>query len=72
MTPFNSENAAEYGRKGGTNSRKNPDGVRSKQVLLVVTPSEFAMMDAKAAEEGVSRVEMIVRAVKKYKPKKYF
>jgi len=70
--PFNPETAAAAGRKGGPNRwrDKDPTTTRSVGIHPKLTPDELEMIDSKAAEEGVSRVELIVRAVREYKPKK--
>jgi hypothetical protein len=68
--PFNSETGAAAGRKGTDKNRwkgKDPSTIRSEKILFKATPDEKAMMDDKAATAGVSRGELIIRAVKKYK-----
>ncbi|MCL2415832.1 MAG: hypothetical protein FWD01_03365 [Defluviitaleaceae bacterium] len=67
--PFNSETGRDGGKKGGGKrwKYKDPATIRSEKFLVKVTPSELAMIDAKAAEIGIPRVELIVRAVKEYK-----
>jgi hypothetical protein len=67
--PFTKDTASAAGRKGGK-ATKNPAKVRNKSVYIVITESELAMLDEKSEAEGVSRTELIVRAVKKYTPNK--
>ena len=64
--PFNKETAAEAGRKGGM-TKKAPGAVRNKPISIIITPTALKMIDDKAAAENVSRTELIIRAVKKYK-----
>ena len=45
---------------------KDPATVRNKRLSLVVAGNELDMMNAKAAAAGISRTELIVRAVEKY------
>ena len=68
--PFDSASGRAGGQKGGRNRwrDKDPATVRSEKFLIKVTPSELALMDEKAEEEGVSRTELIVRATQQYKP----
>ena len=70
--PFNSKTASAAGKTGGRKSaakrwnEKNTT-VRDKQIKLTVTHDELAMMNVKAATAGISRTELIVRAVKEFK-----
>ena len=65
---FNKETAAAAGRKGGKNrgKGKDPKTLRNKSFFISVTSSEFEDITSKAALMGLSRVELIVRAVKAY------
>jgi len=62
--PFNKENAAEFGRKGGKKT-KPPELARNKQIRLAVTESELNMIDEKAEKAKLSRVDLVIKAVKK-------
>jgi len=70
--PFNESNATESGKKGGKRSAevrwgaKDPDSVRNKNISIAVSRNELSMIDCKAGAEGVSRAELIVRAVREY------
>ena len=63
--PFNSDNAADCGRKGGKWT-KPPDNVRNKQLRLAVTANELNAIDEKAKALKLSRTELIIRAVAAY------
>ena len=71
--PFDSKSAQAAGLIGGAKSAairwkgKDPSTVRNKRMILTVTGEEFGMMNAKAAAAGISRTELIVRAVEKYR-----
>ena len=66
MAPFDSSNAAGYGQKGGNNRwrSKEPASSRTKYLALRVSPNELAMINGKAASAGISRTELVVRAVR--------
>jgi len=63
--PFNSETGKENAAKRWNG--KDPATVRSRSVKVVVSNAELAMMDAKAAAKGISRTELIIKAVQEYK-----
>lgn len=67
--PFDKDNAAAHGSKGGGNrwKDKNPGTIRSKMFSIKVTPAEYDTITEKAAAAGLSRVELIIRAVEAYK-----
>ena len=69
--PFNKDTAAAHGSKGGGNrwKDKDPATVRNKQLIVKLTEVEFDTLTEKAAVLGLSRAELIVRAVKAYKGK---
>ena len=66
--PFTTENAVNYGSKGGRNRWKNkdPDTVRNKQLKLTLTPTEYQAVEDKAAALRLSKAELVIRAVKAY------
>ena len=70
--PFTTSNAAEAGRKGGKASgrwkEKNPSAVRTVYLPLRVSSDELGMINEKADKMGLSRVEMVIRAVEGYEP----
>ena len=68
--PFDSKTGAAGGRKGGKNRwrGKDPASDRTKQLPLRVSPDELAMITEKADALDISRVELVVRAVKQYAP----
>jgi len=63
--PFDKDTAATYGSKGGKWT-KPPGEVRSKQLKVSLTPSEYEAIDLKATAAGLSKAELIVRAVAAY------
>jgi len=63
---FNSDTAAEAGRKGG-NRTKDPAKKRDKSLRLTVTQDELDMIDAKANAKGITRTGLVIRAVSEYK-----
>ena len=71
--PFDSKTAKIAGSAGGQLSaakrwgEKDPITVRNKPLRLTVSIEELNMMDAKATAEGISRTELVVRAVREYK-----
>lgn len=69
--PFDKDTAATNGSKGGGNrwKNKNPETVKSKMFSIKVTPAEYDTITEKAAAAGISRAELIIRAVKEYKAK---
>lgn len=66
--PFNSENAAAFGSKGGkaTRAARDPESIRSKSLVVKVTPPEYDFIRDKAVECGISKAELIVRAISVY------
>jgi hypothetical protein len=66
--PFNKDTAAAAGRKGGGNPRKGQDSAnfRTKQIPVKVSPAEYDAITDKAVALGLSRAELIVRAVAAY------
>jgi len=66
--PFNKDNAAAHGSKGGGNrwKDKKPETVKSKMFSIKITPMEYAAITDKAAAAGLSRAELIIRAVNAY------
>ncbi len=68
MMPFNSNTAAAAGRKGGKLNKqdKDPANFRTKAIPIKVSPVEFDAINDKAAALGLSRAELIVRAVAAY------
>jgi hypothetical protein len=66
--PFNKDTAAAAGRKGGKlNKRdKDPANFRTKAMPIQVSQAEFDMIATKAQTLGLSKVELIVRAVTAY------
>ena len=67
--PFSTETAAAAGRIGGSKT-KDPATVRNKSIRLAVTQRELDMIDEKADAACLSRVELVVRAVKEYEPER--
>jgi len=71
--PFNSANATSAGRKGGKASAearwggKDPATIRNRSLRLAISQEELGLLDAKAGAEGISRVELVIRAVKAYR-----
>ena len=63
--PFNKENAASLGSKGGRWT-KPPESVRNKQLLLNVTQAEHDAISEKAKRLRLSKTELVVRAVTEY------
>ena len=53
---------------GGSNrwKGKDPSTIRDKRISLALTQSELDSIDAKAEATGISRAELIVRAVREY------
>ena len=66
--PFNSETAANAGKKGGRRRWEGniPDEKRDKKLLVALTPTEFDAVTDKAAALGLSKAELVVRAVAAY------
>ena len=64
--PFDSTNAAAIGKKGGLH-RKDSRCPRTHQIPLRVSWAELMMINGKASDEGTSRTDLIVKAVKAYK-----
>jgi len=48
---------------------KDPSTNRTATFLVKVSPDELAAIDAKAANEGVSRNSFVIRAALEYAPK---
>ena len=69
--PFDSESGAAGGRKGGPNRWKGKDQATNRTVslFLKLSPDEMAIVSAAAEKAGLSRVELVVRAVKEYSGK---
>ena len=68
--PFTIKNAVDAGRKGGL-AVKDPTVIRNKQINLRVSHAEAEMIDGVAVVNGLSRTELIVRAVKEFGRCKY-
>ncbi|MDR2558692.1 MAG: hypothetical protein LBC86_03995 [Oscillospiraceae bacterium] len=66
--PFNSETAANAGKKGGRSRWDGniPDEKREKKLLVSLTQTEFDAVTDKAAALGLSKAELVIRAVKAY------
>ncbi|MCL1804359.1 MAG: ribbon-helix-helix domain-containing protein [Eubacteriaceae bacterium] len=68
-----SEEAAKAGSLGGKASwvgrRPHPDDARSHAISLKLSSNELSLIDRKCKELGISRPELIIRAVKAYKHK---
>jgi hypothetical protein len=68
--PFDSKTARTAGSAGGRRSAAKrwaeKTVIRDKAIRVVITREELDMMNAKAAAEGISRTELIVRAVRDY------
>ena len=70
--PFDKNNAAESGSIGGKRSaevrwsNRNPQTIRSMRISLPLSSDELSMIDGIATTEGISRAELIVRAVRAY------
>lgn len=63
--PFDKDTAAALGSKGGKWT-KPPGEVRNKQLKVSLTPAEYEAVDVKAAALGLSKAELIARAVAAY------
>lgn len=70
--PFDKETASISGRKGGGLrwKDKNPDTIRNKRLSVNVTDTEFKEIAKKAEAEGLSKAELVIRAVEAYKSKR--
>jgi len=64
--PFDKETAAVAGRKRWGD--KDPTTNRTIQAAIWLSPDERDMINSKAKRAGVSRGELIVRAVREYEP----
>ena len=66
--PFNSETAGKAGSKGGRSrwEGKIPEVKRDKKLLVSLTQAEFDTVTDKAAALGLSKAELVIRAVKAY------
>lgn len=69
--PFNSDNAKSAGSKGGSNRwrSKDPSTVRNRMFSIKLSDSEMELLTEKASELGMSKAELIIRAVKAYRKK---
>jgi len=67
--PFEKGKVAPIASKGGKNrwQGKDPATNRTVSCNIKVSQEENDMIASKAAEHGISRVELIVRAVRAYK-----
>jgi len=75
--PFNSESAAEAGRIGGKIggkigggkrwAGKDPATVRNVQFKISLSADEIKRITDKADQYGISRTELIIRAVAAYR-----
>ena len=63
--PFNSDNAANLGSKGGKWT-KPPENVRNKTFIVKVTQTELDAINEKAKALKLSRNALIIRAVNEY------
>ena len=66
--PFNRKTAAVAGRKGGGKRwrDKDPSTVRKKRILISVSENEDEIITEKCKALGLSRTELIIRAVADY------
>ena len=66
--PFDKDSAAKAGRTGGSRrwEGKRPDVKRDKKLLVSLTLDEFDAVTDKAAALGLSKAELVVRAVEAY------
>jgi hypothetical protein len=69
--PFDSKTARTAGSVGGRRSAAKRWAektiIRDKAIRVVITHEELDMMNVKAVAEGISRTELIVRAVRDYR-----
>jgi hypothetical protein len=69
--PFDSKTARLAGSAGGQRSAAKrwagKTTIRDQAIRIVITREELDKMNAKAAAEGISRTELIVRAVRDYR-----
>jgi hypothetical protein len=66
---FGSNPAAAMARKKAVEARwkdKDPATIRNKRISLALSKSELDMIDEKAAEKKLSRIDLIVTAVKNF------
>jgi nitrogen fixation protein FixH len=67
---FDSKTARTAGSAGGRRSAAKrwagKTTIRDKAIRVVVTEEELDLMNLKAAADGISRTELIVRAVRDY------
>jgi len=69
--PFTAETASTAGKLGGSASAKvrwadkNPEEKRNQPIYISVTKQEMAEIDEKAKNKGMSRTELIIKAVQK-------
>jgi hypothetical protein len=68
LMPFNKDTAADCGSKGGLNRwrNKDPNTVRNKQLNLTLTQAEYKSISDKAVAMGLSKTELVIRAVEAY------
>ena len=70
--PFTSENASEHAKKswanGGRWRDKDPATNRSLRISYSVSPEENERISQKASGHGISRTELMVRAIDAYDP----
>jgi hypothetical protein len=69
LMTFNSVTGADAGRKGGVNRwrNKNPASLRTEYLPLRVSKDELALITDTANQAGLSRVELVIQAVRKYR-----
>ena len=60
------DTARKGGRASGRWKDKDPETIRKVNIMLKVSPGEAAMINKKAADAGLSKIEFLVRAAKKY------
>jgi len=66
--PFNKDTAAAAGSKGGGNRWKNKaqNTYRNKTMLIKLSQDEMNNLITKATAHGVSKNELVIRAVQSY------
>jgi len=66
--PFTQDNAASVGSKGGISRWRgnDPTKKRSKPLYVKVTETEFDEINEKALRHNITRVDLIIRAVRAY------
>ena len=70
--PYDSKSGSEAGKKGNLTrwKDKDPASVRRKKVVVALSDVEYELLAEKAGDLGISRTELVVRAVNDYKNKK--